>query len=219
VQTTVAAAPGSRANIDELQKKVQERGDAIAGSFGSQPEGIAKIVSWVVRSTFLDARIARAAVEDVNGTGAAILVLALTAIPSIFFGGVLQMVVFPGGTLTRTLGMTIDMAATLLITYLVLGTLSEKFAGLKLSPATLVRMLAYPQAICCASAIPILGGFLGPVARVWSLIACAVAVREVTGVKAEKAVLFAAIGALIQAFVWMALSVVAARTVMFLRLG
>ena len=210
---------GSAADIAQLQGlhlKVLAQGDSIAQSFGSEPTGIVKVVAWMVRATFLDKRVARAAAQDTGGNGAAIAALAITAIPSIIFGAL-----FNGFRMgfVAGLGTTIVLAAvTPAIVFFSLSLLSARIIDIKLPAGTVLRVLAYPQAIMAVSAIPILGGFIGPVARIWSIVASAEAIREVTGTRAEKAIIFTAIGALIQACVWMVLSILAARTAMLLQI-
>jgi len=210
---------GSAADIAELQGlhlKVLAQGDSIAQSFGSEPTGIVKVVAWMVRATFLDKRVARAAAQDTGGNGAAIAALAIAAIPSIIFGAL-----FNGFRMgfVAGLGTTIVLAAvTPAIVFFSLSLLSARIIDIKLPAGTVLRVLAYPQAIMAVSAIPILGGFIGPVARIWSIVASAEAIREVTGTRAEKAIIFTAIGALIQACVWMVLSILAARAAMLLQI-
>jgi hypothetical protein len=206
---------GAVAGYEQLQgfhSKVLAQGDSIAQSFGAEPTGIVKVISWMVRATFLDKRVARAAAQDTGGNGAAILALAITATPGMIFG-----ILLAGFRMGLFLGVAITVvltAVTLTITFFSLSMLSAKVVDIKLSIGTVLRVLAYPQTITVLGSIPILGGFIGPVARIWSIVASAEAVREVTGTRAEKAIIFAAIGALIQAVVWMVLSVLAARTAM-----
>ena len=207
------------AEIEQLQglhSKVLAQGDSIAQSFGAEPTGFVKIIAWMVRSTFLDKKVARAAAEDTAGNGAAIAALAIIAAPGIVFG-----MLFAGFRMGLILGLVTTLvvtAVTLTITFFSLSMLSEKLVDIKMPIGTVLRVLAYPQTISVLGSIPILGSFIGPIARIWSIVASAEAVREVTGTKAEKAVIFAAIGALIQACVWMVLSIFAARMAMLIQI-
>jgi len=209
----------STAEIEQLQglrSKVLAQGDSIAQSFGAEPTGIVKIIAWMVRSTFLDKRVARAAAEDTGGNGAAIAALAIIAAPGIIFGMLLSG--FRMGLLLALVSTLVVTAITLTVTFVSLSMLSEKILDIKMPAGTVLRVLAYPQTISVLGSIPILGSFIGPVARIWSIVASAEAVREVTGARAEKAILFAAIGALIQACVWMVLSILAARLAMLIQI-
>jgi hypothetical protein len=195
-----------------LRSKVLAQGDSIAQSFGAEPTGIVKIIAWMVRATFFDKRVARAAAQDTGGNGAAIAALVIAAIPAIIFGALFNG--FRMGFITGLATTIVLTALTWTIVFFSLSMLSARIVDIKMPVGTVLRVLAYPQAILIFGAIPILGGFIGPVARIWSIVASAEAIREVTGTRAEKAIIFAAIGALIQAVVWMVLSVLAARTAM-----
>ncbi len=195
-----------------LRNKVLAQGDSIAQSFGAEPTGIVKIIAWMVRATFFDKRVARAAAQDTGGNGAAIAALVIAATPTIIFGALSNG--FRMGFITGLATTIVLTALTLTIVFFSLSMLSARVVDIKMPVGTVLRVLAYPQAILIFGAIPILGGFIGPVARIWSIVASAEAIREVTGTRAEKAIIFAAIGALIQAVVWMVLSVLAARTAM-----
>jgi len=210
---------GATAEIEQLQgfrEKVLAQGDSIANSFGAEPTGFIKVIAWMVRATCLDKRVARAAAQDTGGNGAAIAALAITATPGVLFG-----ILVSGFRMGLVLGVATTVVltvATLTITFFSLSMLSAKIVDINLPVGTVLRVLAYPQAIAVLGSIPILGSFIGPVARIWSIVASAEAIREVTGAKAEKAIIFAAIGALIQACVWMVLSILAARTAMLFQI-
>lgn len=207
------------AQLQNLHQQVLSHGDSIAKSFGTEPTGFVKIISWMVRATFLDTRVARAAAQDVNGNGAAVAALAITALPGILIGTLVASGMgFRMNLLAGLLTTVIVTCATLLVTFFSLSAISAKIVDVKLSPATVMRVLAYPQTISAVNAIPLLGNLIGPIARIWTIVASAVGVREVTGTRTEKAVLFAAFGALIQACTWMVLSVLAARTAVALNI-
>ena len=213
------AQQGGTAEIQQwntLRGKVLAQGDSIAQSFGAEPTGFVRIIAWMVRATCLDRRVARAAAQDKGGNGAAIAALAIGSIPTIAFGALFNG--FRMGFLPALAVTLILTVVTFALMFFVLSMLSAGIVDAALSVDTLLRVLAYPQAILAFSAIPILGGFIGPVARIWSIVASAEAVREVSNARAEKAIIFAAIGALIQAVAWMILSVLAARTAMWLQI-
>lgn len=213
------SAQGDLQQFQNLQQKVLTQGDAIARSFGDQPTGVVKIVSWMVRATFLDARIGRMAAADVNGTGAAIAAVAITAAPGLLLGSLIASGLgFRMSFLAGFISTVIVMTATWGITLFVLSALAPKVVDAPLSFGTVLRVLAYAQTANVLISIPLLGNLIGPIARIWSIIATAVAIREVTRTRTEKAVIFAAIGALVYALAWMTLSIIAARTAMALHI-
>ena len=216
VQVRRDGAAVTNQQIQGFHAKVLAQGDSIAQSFGAEPTGFVKVIAWMVRATFLDKRVARAAAQDTGGNGAAIAALAITATPAILFGFLFN--AFRMGIIAGVIATIVITVLTLLITFFSLAGLSEKIVDIKMPVGTVMRVLAYPQTLSALGSIPILGGFIGPVARIWCIVASAEAIREVTGSKAEKAIIFAAIGALIQACVWMVLSILAARAAILFKL-
>lgn len=210
---------GTAATNEQIQgfhAKVLAQGDSIAQSFGAEPTGFIKVVAWMVRATFLDKRVARAAAQDAGGNGAAIVALAIIATPSILFGFLFNG--FRMGIIAGVIATIVITVLTLTIMFFSLAMLSEKIVDMKMPVGMVMRVMAYPQTLSALGSIPILGGFIGPVARIWCIVASAEAIREVTGTKAEKAIIFTAIGALIQACVWMVLSILAARAAMLFQI-
>lgn len=195
-----------------MQQKVITQGDSIAAAFGHEPTGIVKVISWMVRATFLDTRVASAAANDVNGNLAAILALLITYLPGLVFTSLLTALFTMrlGALLALFTGLAV-IAVSLLVALLVMSALSVKILQVKLPAAVLLRTLAYAQTALIVGAIPLLGGFIGPVARIWSIAASAVAVREAASASAEKATIFVVIGVVIQVTLGMALSVLATR--------
>ena len=212
VESRAARSDSGMGQYDDLQKKLLARGDAIAQSFGGEQAGAMKYIVWLIRSTCLDRRVARAAAEETGGTGAAIVLLIVISLPTILFGAmttVMRASFFPAVGI-----LSLVTLLTWAITFIALSMVSTKMVEVKLPISVLIRVLTYPQTVTILGAIPLLGRLIGPVARIWSIVASAEAIREVTGVKAEKAILFTAFGALVYACAWMALSVIAARMAM-----
>jgi hypothetical protein len=212
VSSRVARPDSGMGQYDDLQKKMLARGDAIAQSFGGEQTGVMKHIVWLIRSTCLDRRVARAAAEESGGTGAAIAVLIVISLPTILFGAITAVM---RAKFIPAVGMlSLVTLLTWAITFFALSIVSTKLVEVKLPVSVLIRVLTYPQTVTVLGAIPLLGRLIGPLARIWSIVASAEAIREVTGVKAEKAILFTAFGALVYACAWMALSVIAARLAM-----
>jgi hypothetical protein len=155
-------------------------GESIAASLGANPQGVTKILAWMVRATFLDPRIARSAALDVNGTKKAIGAIALTAAPGAVLG------LLGAGSLGGVALTVVLSAGSIAVAAYALSALSQEMVGMKLPPALLLRVTAYALGANMLGFIPT----LGQIAALWSIPASMAAVREVTGAETQKVAIF-----------------------------
>ncbi len=174
----------------DFQKSLIPTGESLANSLGANPTGIMQILAWIIRSTFLDPRIARMAALDQNGNGAAIGAIVLTALPGVLlgwlgYGGF-------GFGIVRALITTVVMSVVSLgIMIGLLSALSQNLLGVKLTAGQLLRALAYAQGANMLSFIP----GIGRVISLWSIISGVAAVREISGAETQKVAIFMIVGA------------------------
>jgi hypothetical protein len=185
----------------DFQQKLVPTGESIATSLGANPTGVMQILSWIIRATFLDPRVARQAALDENGTGAAIGAVAITALPGILLGwlGVGSF----GFGIVRTLITTVLMSVVSLgIMVGLLSALSQNLLGVKLSAGQLLRAIAYSQGANMLSFVPGIGRIL----QLWSIVTGVAAVREISGAETQKVAIFMIIGAVASVVVVMVLA-------------
>ena len=65
----------------DFQQKLVPTGESTAASLGNNPGGFMKILAWMIRSTFLDPRVAREAALDKTGNMAAVGAFAISMVP------------------------------------------------------------------------------------------------------------------------------------------
>jgi len=174
----------------DFQQKLVPTGESVANALGTNPTGIMRILSWIIRATFLDPRIAREAALDESGTGAAIGAIVITALPGVLIGwlGVGSY----GFGVVRLLVSTILMSIVSLgIMVGVLSVLSQSLLGVKLSAGQLLRSLAYSQGANMLAFVPSVGRVL----QLWSIVAGVAAIREISGATTQKVAVFMIIGA------------------------
>jgi hypothetical protein len=171
----------------EFQQKLVPAGESIAASLGSEPSGFMKMLAWMIRSTFLDPRIARQAALDKSGNMAAIGAFALSMAPAWLYmllaGNPYLYNVFYHAMIISTVVVSI---AGMVATIFVLALLSKSMLGVKLSAGQLMRALAYAQGAAVLGFIPILGAVI----RLWTIPTSVAAVREISGADTVKAVIF-----------------------------
>lgn len=174
----------------DFQQKLVPTGEAIANALGASPTGVMRILSWIIRATFLDPRIARQAALDENGTGAAIGAIAITALPGVLLTwlgmgslgfGVLRILV-------STVVMTILSVGVMVG---VLSLLSQSLLGVKLSAGQLLRAIAYSQGANAIAFVPDIGRIL----QLWTVVSGIAAVREISGATTQKVAVLMIIGA------------------------
>ncbi len=185
----------------DFQEKLVPIGESVANSLGANPTGIMQILSWILRATFLDPRIARQAALDENGTTAAIGAIALTAVPGLLFGflGLGSYGINVMGLLIGTLVMSV---ASLGVMVAVLAMLSQSMLGVTLSAGQLLRAIAYSQGANMLTFVP----GIGRVLQLWSIVSGVAAVREISGATTQKVAIFMIVGALVSVAVALVLA-------------
>jgi len=185
----------------DFQQKIIPTGESLANSLGANPTGVMQILSWIIRATFLDPRIARQAALDENGTAAAIGAIAITALPGILLGwlGVGSF----GFGIVRALVTTVLMSVVSLgIMVGLLSVLSQNLLGVKLSAGQLLRAVAYSQGANMLSFVP----GVGRIIQLWSIVTGVAAVRAISGAETQKVAIFMIIGAVASVIVAMVLA-------------
>lgn len=185
----------------DFQQKVIDTGAPLAQGLGPNPVGPMGIVSRIIRSTFLDPRVAREAALDEAGTRDAVLAILLTSVPS-----VLLSLLFSGSIGPWVLTL---MISTLLMSLLSLGVmvwllsaLSMPMLSVKLSAGQLLRALAYAQGASVLAFVPVFGRVLG----LWSIVSGLAAVRAISGAETRRAAAFMIVGAVAAVLAAMALA-------------
>lgn len=165
----------------EFQPKVIEVGMTLVNGLGPAPTGVMKIVSRIVRATFLDPRVAREAALDQNGTGEAVLAILLTTVPGVALG---WLAVGSVGAWMVTAMITSVLMSLVGVGIMVglLSALSLSWLGVKLSPGQLLRALAYSQGANMLSFVPGVRTLLA----LWTTVAGLAAVREISGAETQK---------------------------------
>jgi len=174
----------------DFQQKLIPTGESLASGLGSNPTGVMKVLSRIIRATFLDPRVARQAALDENGTGEAILAILLTTVPGIVLGWL--------GASSFGFGIINAMISTVLMSLVSLGVmvgllsaLSLSLLGVKLEPGQLLRALAYSQGANMLSFVPSIGRVLA----LWTIVTGVAAVREISGGETQKVAIFMIVGA------------------------
>lgn len=176
-------------------------GASFAKGLGPNPVGAMNLLSRVLRSTFLDPRVAREAALDESGNRDAVLAILLTTVP-----GVLLSILLSG-----SLGpwMLTFLISTLLMSLLGMGAmvwllsvLSMPMLGVRLSAGQLLRGLAYAQGASLLAFVPVFGRVLG----LWSIVSGLAAVRAISGAETPRAAAFMLAGAVAAVLVAMALA-------------
>ena len=164
----------------DLQKKLIPMGASIASSLGKDPQGVMKILSWIIRATFLDPQVARAAALDQKGTGTAVAAVALTAAPAAIIS-----ILGSGSVVANVMSLALTAVSLLIAAYLLSG-LSQSMIGRKVPPGVLFRSIAYSLGANMLTFAP----GIGPIVVLWSIPASTAAVREITAAETQKAVIF-----------------------------
>ena len=153
----------------------------LVNGLGPAPTGVMKIVSRIVRATFLDPRVAREAALDQNGTGEAVLAILLTTVPGVALG---WLAVGSVGAWMVTAMITSVLMSLVGVGIMVglLSALSLSWLGVKLSPGQLLRALAYSQGANMLSFVPGVRTLLA----LWTTVAGLAAVREISGAETQK---------------------------------
>ena len=178
-----------------FQQKLIPIGESLASGLGPNPKGAMKVLSRIIRATFLDPSVARQAALDENGTGEAILAIVLTAVPGIVLGWL--------GASSIGFGILSAMISTVLMSLVSLGimvgllsALSLSLLGVKLGPGQLLRALAYSQGANVLSFVPSIGRLLA----LWTTVTGVAAVREISGGETQKVAIFMIVGAVAAVF-------------------
>lgn len=178
----------------DFQRSLIPTGESLAASLGANPTGFSRTIAWIIRSTFLDPRVARQAALDESGTGDAIMALVITSLPGLLLG-----VLFAGAFafwLKSVLLIGIISAVVMYtVMIMVMSMLSQPMLGTKLSPGQLLRGVAYSSGASIFKFIPILGGLLG----LWNIVTAVAAVREISGAETTKVIIFGIVGGLLAA--------------------
>lgn len=192
-----------------FQQKLVPTGESIAASLGSNPGGFMKILAWMIRATFLDPRIARQAVLDKAGNGAAIGAFALSMAPAWLYlllagNPYLYNSIYHAMIISTVIVSIAGMVATIFI----LAMLSKGLLGVRLGAGQLMRALAYAQGAAVLGFIPILGILI----RLWTIPTSIAAIREISGAGTAKAIVFIVIGGAVTIVAMMLLSPILMRT-------
>jgi len=184
-------------------------GENLAASLGSNPSGFMKVLAWIIRSTFLDPRVARQAALDNNGNGAAIVAFAIALVPawlylllvgnrfgfgSYYYGSSYFHAVLISTVVIAVIGLVASI--------FILSLLSKSLLGVSLSAGQLMRALSYAQGAAFFGFIPVLGVLIG----LWRIPTSIAAVREISGADTGKVIIFTLIGGAITVVAMMLLS-------------
>lgn len=193
----------------DFQKSMVPTGESLAASFGSNPSGFMKLLAWMIRSSFLDPRIARQAALDKGGNMAAIGAFAIAMVPSWLYLLLIGNSFGFGSYYYGSSYLHAVLISTVLIgiiglvaTIFVLSLISKSLLGVSLSAGQLMRALAYAQGAAFFGFIPVLGVLI----RLWTIPSSIAAVREISGADTAKAIIFILIGGAITVVAMMALS-------------
>ncbi|MFH0998697.1 MAG: hypothetical protein V1844_24875 [Pseudomonadota bacterium] len=178
-----------------FQQKLIPIGESLASGLGPNPTGAMKVLSLIIRATFLDPRVARQAALDENGTGEAILAILLTAVPGIVLGW-LGASSFGFGILSAMISTVLMSLVSLGIMVGLLSALSLSLLGVKLAPGQLLRALSYSQGANMLSFVPSIGRLLA----LWTIVSGVAAVREISGGETQKVAIFMIVGAVAAVF-------------------
>jgi hypothetical protein len=191
-----------------FQKSLIPTAESIANSLGANPTGVTRIAAWIVRATLLDPRIARQAALDEKGTMDAVGAIALTTLPAILFAWLGAGTMGAGlvGALVTTIAISLASVAGMVA---LLSALAPGLLGMPIPAARLLRALAYSEGANLFAFVP----GLGPLLQVWSIVSGTAAVREISGVETQKAVIFMIAGAVVWAVIAMVLSPILFRMV------
>ena len=197
-----------------FQQSLVPTGESIAASLGGNPTGFMKILSWMIRATFLDPRIARQAALDEAGNVEALGALALTMVPSWLYlllagNPYAYNSIYHAMIITTVVVSIAGMAATIFV----LAALSRSLLGVGLGAGQLLRALAYAQGAAVLGFIPILGMLI----RLWTIPTSIAAVREISGAGTAKAVVFMLAGALVTVAAMLLLSPILMRMLLSFR--
>ena len=173
-----------------------------------------KTLSWLIRATFLDPRIARQAALDEDGNLGALGALAVTMVPSWLYlllagNPYLYNSIYHAMIISTVIVSIAGLAATIFA----LAVLSRPLLGVGLGAGQLMRALAYAQGAAVLGFIPVLGTLI----RLWTIPASVAAVREISGAGTAKAVVYMILGALVTVAAMMLLSPILMRTVLSFR--
>jgi len=174
----------------DFQQKLIPIGESLTSGLGPNPTGVLKVLSRIIRATFLDPRIARQAALDENGTGEAILAIVLTTLPGIVLGW-LGASSFGFGILSAMISTVLMSLVSLGIMVGLMSALSLSLLGVRLTPGQLLRAIAYSQGANMLSFVPSIGRILS----LWTIVTGVAAVREISGGETQKVAIFMIVGA------------------------
>ncbi|MCC6591328.1 MAG: zinc ribbon domain-containing protein [Bryobacterales bacterium] len=178
----------------DFQKNLVPKGEQIAASIGvaNAKSGIGAVFGRIIRSTFLDPRIAREQALDEGGTMDAVMALVIVNLPAMLFTLLTFGFAFRFGVVTALLTFVLSVGVGIASMF-VMAFLTKPILGVALSFGQLLRATAYTQGARLLSFIPVIGALIG----LWSIVAWFAAMREITAAETGKLIVFILVGAVV----------------------
>lgn len=197
----------------DFQKSVIPFGEQIVSAVGlSQAKtGIGGIFARIIRSTFLDPRVAREQALNEAGTNDAVIALVILSVPAMLLG-LLTTLAFRFGMVSAVVSFVISIVMAF-VSVFILSILTKPILGVGITFPQLLRATTYAQGARLLAFIPVLGALLG----LWSFVSMLAAIREITAAETGKLIVFIVVAIVVSVVAGIVVGLLSAPLLLLLR--